>query len=245
MNKEERGIEINLLELVKKILVNAKYIVLVTCIFGIIGYVASAFFMTPIYQAGAKLMVNVSSDQNKNMTNDQYNVSRNLVETYAVILRSRDVLNNVKEELNLTETYEQLANAISVKSVNNTQVMEIIVRHSNRDIALQITTELFEIAPNILVDASKTSRVEPIEKAYAGLNPVSPNIFRNTVLMAFLGCALTCIVIFLIMLTDNTYKSDFDIQKDLNLPVLGVIPAYESCKAHSARKPAKKGAEKV
>ena len=94
MNKEERGIEINLLELVKKILVNAKYIVLVTCIFGIIGYVASAFFMTPIYQAGAKLMVNVSSDQNKNMTNDQYNVSRNLVETYAVILRSRDVLNN-------------------------------------------------------------------------------------------------------------------------------------------------------
>ena len=243
MNKDERGIEINLLELIKKLLANAKYIVLVTCIFGIMGYVASAYFITPIYQAEAKMMVNVSSD--KNMTNDQYNVSRNLVETYAVIFRSRDVLNNVKEELNLAETYEQLANSISVKSVNNTQVMQIVVRHSNRDIALQITSKLLEMAPKLLVDTAKTGHVEPIQKAYADFGPVSPSKIRNTVLMAFLGCALSCIVVFLIMLMDNTYKTDFDIQKDLDLPVLGVIPAYESCKTRSGRKHKKKGASKV
>lgn len=245
MNKEERGVEINLFDLVKKLLANAKYIILVTCIFGILGYVIGAFFTTPIYQAGAKLMVNVSSDQNKNMTNDQYNVSRNLVETYAVIFRSRDVLNDIKEELNLPETYEQLAQAISVQSVNNTQVMQIIVRHSNRDIALQIASELLEMAPKLLVDTAKVGRVEAIEKAYASTDPVSPSILRNTVLMAFLGCALTCIVIFIVILTDNRYKTDFDIQNDLGLPVLGVIPAYESCQITVDRKLKKKGEKKV
>ena len=44
MNNEDRGIEINLLQLVKRLLENAKYIIIVTCIFGVLGYVGSTMF---------------------------------------------------------------------------------------------------------------------------------------------------------------------------------------------------------
>lgn len=245
MNKEERGIEINLLQLVKRLFENAKYIILVTCIFGILGYVGSTMFMTPVYQAGAKMIVNSRKDQNENMTNDQYNAAKNLVETYAVIIRGRDVLNQVKAELNLQESYEQLAGAITVKSVNNTPIMQINVRHSNRDTALSITAKLLEIAPKVLVETAEAGSVKPVEQAYAAPNPVSPSVLRNTVLMAFLGCAFTCLIILVLMLTDNTYKTDLDIQRDLGLPVLGVIPAFESCKGHSGHHKTKKGEKAV
>ena len=181
MNREERGIEINLLQFVKRLLSNAKYIILITCLFGVLGFLGSKLLMTPIYQAGAKMIVNSRKDQTQNITNDNLNSARNLVETYAVILRGRDVLNQVKSELNLQESYEQLAGAISVKSVNNTPVMQIYVRHSSQDIALNITAKLLEIAPDVLVETAEAGSVKAVEQPYSDPSPVSPSILRNTV----------------------------------------------------------------
>lgn len=240
MNKEEQGIEINLMQIIRKLLENAKYIILVTLVFGILAYVGSTTLMTPIYQAGAKMIVNSRKDQTQNITNDQLNSARNLVETYAVIIRGRDVLDRVITELNLEDSYEQLAGAITVKSVNNTPIMQIYVRHSNRDTALQITSKLLEIAPDVLMETAEAGSVKPVEKAYADSSPVSPSIMKNTVLFAFFGCALSCVMVLVLMLMDNTYKTDIDIQKDLGLPVLGVIPAFESCKSHSSHRNSKK-----
>ena len=243
MNKEDRGIEINLMQIVVRLLENARYILLVTCIFGILGYAYTAMFMTPIYQAGTKLMVNAKNDQNQNMTNDQYNVSRNLVETYAVILRSRDVLDDMQKELDLKNiTYEELAGAISVKSVNNTQVMQINVRHADRNTAIKIANYFHENASEVLEERANVASVQKIEQAFADPSPVSPSKMKNTVLMAFMGGFISCLTVFVIMLADNTYKTDLDIQKDLGLHVLGVIPAYESCTDRTPSKKEMKGA---
>lgn len=230
MDREEHGIEINLLQIAKKLLENAKYIILTTVIFAVLGYLGTAIFMAPVYQAGAKMIVNSRKDESVNITNDQLNSSRSLVETYAVIICGRDVLNQVISELNLQEDYNQLLDAISVKSVNNTPVMHISVKHTNRDLALQITTKLLEIAPDILVETTEAGSVKAVEQAYADPDPVSPSKMKNTVLMALVGFAMACIAVFVLMLTDNTYKTDTDIQRDLEIPVLGVIPAIESCR---------------
>ena len=211
MNKEERGLEINLLQFIRKLLENARYIILVTCIFALLGYVGSEFFMTPVYQASAKMIVNSRNDQN--MTNDQYNVSSKLVETYAVIIRSRDVLNKVREELDLKEGYGNLAKSITVKSVNSTPVMQINVQHTDKNTALKITEKLMEIAPGVLQNTAESVSVNPVEQAYADASPVSPSVFKNTVLMGFVGFAFTCLVLLVMMLLDNTYKTDFDVQK--------------------------------
>ena len=179
MDREERGIEINLIQIAKKFLENAKYVILAAVIFGILGYIGTAMFMTPVYQASAKMIVNSRKDETVNITNDQLNSARNLVETYAVIIRGRDVLNQVISELNLTESYGQLVDAISVKSVNNTPVMQINVKHTDRDMALQITAKLLEIAPDILVETTGAGSVKAVEQVYADPNPVSPSRMKN------------------------------------------------------------------
>lgn len=233
MNKENQGIEINLLQLIKKLYDNVIYIAVATIIFGIIGYAGSKMFITPVYEAGAKMIVNTRNDVNQNVTNDQLNSAKNLVDTYAVIIRGRDVLKLVISELNLSENYGQLSEAVTVKSINGTQVMQISVYHNDPNTALAITEKIMEIAPDAITRTVEAGSVNPVEQPYVSFDPVEPMPVKNAVLMAMLGFFIACIVIVVIHLTDNTYKSDLDVQKDLDLPVLGVIPAIETCIDHS------------
>ncbi len=230
MNREEREIEIDFLQLFKVLWNNCKYILIATIILGVVGFVGSKLFLTPIYEATTKMIVNTKKDETQHVTNDQINSAKNLVNTYAIIICSRDVLNQVILELDLPETYSQLASGISVKAVNETQVMQIAVRHKNRDTALAVATKILEIVPSAIVEKVEAGSVKQVEQAYASQAPVSPNAGRNAILMALVGFALSVCVIVIVFLTDNTYKSDMDIQRDFEMPVLGVIPTVESCK---------------
>ena len=227
MNREAQGMEIDLMQIVRALLGNLKYIVLVTVLFGVLGYFGSKMLVTPIYEAGAKMIVNTRKDENQNVTNDQINSAKNLVNTYAVIIRSRDVLNQVITDLNLPETYSHLASCISVRAVNETQVMQITVQHPNRDTALAVASKLLEVAPGAIVEKVEAGSVKTVEQAYAGNAPVSTSALHNAVLAAMAGFILVCVVIVIVSLADNTYKTDMDIQRDLGLPVLGVIPVVE------------------
>lgn len=233
MNKEEQGIEIDLIQILRVLLNNLKYIVLVTVIFGVLGYLGSSIFMTPIYEAGAKMIVNSRKEESQSITNDQLNSAKNLLDTYAVIICSRDVLNQVIDELNLPESYEQLLSRINVQAVNDTQVMQISVEHESKETALAVTEKILEIAPSAIGESIVAGSVKPVEKAYANPNPVSPNITKNTVFTAIIGFMLSCAVFFIVFLLDNTYETNTDIQKDFDIPVLGVIPAVESCIGYS------------
>lgn len=229
MNNEEREVELDLLQLARVLLKNVKYILITTIILGMVGFLGSSLFLTPIYEASAKMIVNTRKDESQTVTNDQINSAKNLVNTYAIIITSRDVLNQVITDLNLTESYGQLKSCITVKAVNSTQIMEIVVQHKNRDTAQAVAEKILTISPEVIVNTVEAGSVKPVEQAYANPNPVSPNILKNAVLMAAVGFALSCLVIVIIFLADNTYKSELDIQNDLDLPVLGVIPTIESC----------------
>lgn len=229
MNSEGREIEIDLLQLISVLWKKAKYILLVAVIFGILGAVWSTMFVTPIYEASAKMIVNNRKDDTQYITNDQLNSAKNLVDTYAIIIRSRDVLNQVIEELDLTESYSQLQRCISTNPVKNTAVMKITVRHTNPATAAAVTAKILQVAPGIIVEKVEAGSVKTIEGAYVNPNPVSPSVVKNTILMGAIGFLLACAVVAIIFLVGNTYNSDMDIQNDLNVVVLGVIPSVESC----------------
>lgn len=204
MKREEREVEIDLLQLAAALWTNAKYIILSTFVAGLIALIVSATLLTPIYQASAKMIVNTHKDDSQNVTNDQLNSAKNLVDTYAIIIRSRDVLNQVISDLGLSESYSQLSSCVSVKAVNDTQVMEIIVQHKDWNTAYQVASKIMEITPDIIVETVEAGSVKPVEQVYASTNPVSPNIVKNTVLFAFLAFVLSCVVIVVVSLMDNT-----------------------------------------
>lgn len=232
MAKEER--EIDLLQLVRMLWRDVKYIIVATLVMGLLGLIISGLFMTPIYEANTKMIVNTRSSDSDSLTNDQLNSAKNLVNTYAVIITSRDVLNRVIDDLNLNMSYKQLKNSVQVQAVDGTQIMEVVVHNPNPTVALSIADKILEIAPDVLVETVEAGSVKPVEQAHVGNKPVSPKILKNTIIAAAVGFFLACAVLVCMFFLDTTYKSEMDIQNDLGIPVLGVIPTIESCKSQSA-----------
>ena len=221
-----------LFALLKKNLVK---VIGVGLLFAIVGFTVTRFLMTPIYEAKAKMLVNNSQGQSEGGNNDLLRSAENYVSTYAIIIRSRTVLQPIAENLELDNSYESMRDMVTVSPVNNTPVMEITVKNSDPAKAMAILDEILMSSPAIILEAVEAGSVKTIETAYTTGNPVSPSISRNTLIAFVLGLLLAVFIVVVRYLMDNTYSTDLDLQNDLGLPVLGVIPSLESCHEYARK----------
>lgn len=225
-------IELDLKELFFVLWKKAGYIFLITLLMGIIGFFVTKELMTDIYQSSGKMIVNSRTDQSTSVTNDQITSSQKLVDTYAVILRSRTVLQPIIDTLNLgTEfkDFESFQNIVSVSSVNGTQVMEISAEHKSPQVAHDIVKLIIEISPEVILDSVEAGSVKTIEYPVVANKPIKPSALTNTLIMALLGGVISVSVILMIHIMDNTIKNEGDIERFLMLPTIGVTPKVESC----------------
>jgi len=199
---------------------------------GVATYCVYSFLVDPVYEASAKMIVNTRQEQTGAVTSDQITSAQKLVDTYGIIIRSRNVLEPVSKKLDFSIDVARLAKMVTVTSVNDTQVMQIAVQSKNPDQALQIVEQIVDICPDIIIDIVGAGSVKTVEPAYLNTVPVAPNTNLYTVLAAFLCMVIVVVVLVLCFLLDNTYKSESALRNDLELPVLGVIPDYECCQNH-------------
>lgn len=216
---------IDLRELLATLMERWVLIFLVTIAAAVIGFCATTFLITPQYEASVNMIVNSRQDTSSgNLTNDNITSAKNLVSTYAIILKSNTVLDEVIDSLDLNMNYGELYDAVTVQAIDNTQVMKVSVRHADPQIAANIVSMISAIAPDVIVDAVEAGSCKVISKVTAGQEPVSPNVLLNTSVAAVVGIVLAVGVVLLRSMFQNYIKDDSDVQKYLGLPVLGVIP---------------------
>lgn len=226
---ENQEIEIDLSEILRIVKKNLLWIIASGFTVGLIGFLISVFILTPIYEASATMIVNTRQDQSASVTNDQLLSAKNLVDTYAIIIQSDRVLEPVIQKLNLNENYEELVQKVTVQDVNNTQVMRVSVQDPDGEKAKAIADEIVGVAPEIIMDSVEAGSVKVISYPTISQKPVSPNVKKNTAVATLVGVLLMFGVAMIRHLNDNTFKSELDIQQQLGLPILGVIPTTESC----------------
>ena len=108
MKEEYETIDLReLFLLVKK---NILMILAVTIASAAVGFLISAFLLSPQYEASATLIVNSREDQTAQttITNDQITSATKLVDTYSVILTSDTVLDKAIADLELTLDYGRI-----------------------------------------------------------------------------------------------------------------------------------------
>lgn len=218
-------------EVLKQILVSIKekapVIVAVVLVAAVIGWSVSAFLMTPKYEASVNMIVNTRTDTSGVITNDNISSAQNLVDTYAIIIKSNTILNRVITDLNLNMTYKELYEMVSVDSINNTQVMKIAVQTSSPETSKQIVVAMSTIAPDIVAEAVEAGSCKVISDVYVEEDPISPDIQKNTILTAALGLVLSLAVLVLKELMNDFIVDDMDVEKKLGIPVLAIIPNVE------------------
>lgn len=217
----------DLLKLLNAVKQNLKIIIAATVLGLLIGFGATKLLMTPQYEASINMIVNTRADSTTTVTNDNITSAKNLVDTYAIIIKSNLVLNNVIDNLKLDTTYKQLASQVTVQDINNTQVMKITVRDPDINRARDVVDSISKIAPKVIINSVEAGSVKIVSEVELSDGPVSPKTTRNTALrgIVFMVCAMGIVIIK--ELFNNTVADDTDVEKYLELSVLGVIPELE------------------
>lgn len=218
---------IDLLEIFAVIRQHILVVILATVIAAVAGFSVSRFLLVPQYEASALMIVNTRQDTTATVTSDQINSATKLVSTYSIIIKSDTVLQQVINNLGLTLTYPELQDRVTVTSVDDTQVMQITVRSDNIEWARQVCEQITLIAPDVILESVEAGSVKLISQASANPDPVSPSVLRNTAVAAMLGLVFSLGVIILREMLDNRIKTEDDVRKYLDIPVIGVIPDYE------------------
>ena len=187
--------------------------------------VYSFFIAKPVYQAETTLIVKTEKTQGTNtVTSDQIKTTQQLAVTYGEIIKSRKVLDDVIKNLDLDESYGQLSGKISVSTVSDTQIIKVSVQDTNKSNAAKIANEIPKVFAKEAIRIADANGVEVIDKAQTPVNPVSPNKKMNILIAGVLGVMIGLFIIILIEFLNNKIKTPQDIEKELGLPLLGVIP---------------------
>lgn len=201
-------------------------IALITILAMVTSGIISFFVLSPVYEANTTLIVNTEQNKSTNnmITGDQLAVTQKLTLTYGEIIKSRSVLNSVIKKLDLNMDYEDLEKSIKVSQVKDTQIMSITVQNTNPKIARDIANSIPTVFSKEVKRITKANSVEVIDKAITPENPVKPNKTINIAISAILGFIVGVFIVFVLEYMDNKIKSPQDIEKYIDLPILGVIP---------------------
>lgn len=213
-----------------EILLRRWWIICASLVVGTISaFLITYFLIDPIYSAKATLYVYNSENRlnTSTITSSDISVSKTLVDTYIVILKSDVVLNEVAKESNLGYSANEIRNMISASSVNNTEVFQVTIENKDPIHAQIIANTLVDLAPPQIIRVVHGGSVEVIDNAILPTSPSSPNIMLNTVIGALFGLVLSVMGALLFEMLDTRIKTEGDLTELFTIPVIGVIPSID------------------
>ena len=208
---------------------NLRLILISTLSVTLVSAIITFFFIPPEYEASTKVYIGKERFKNVSTTytNEEINMYQRLIKTYSELVKTKDLvrksISNVGQDISVNEVLSKLQ-AISIA---DTQILQI--KYQSKDpkeaeIVLKAISNNFIKTAKELVPNGNVRTIEAVEMPE---KPVSPNKKMNIAIAFLLGLMVSVGLVFLLEYLDNTYKTKEQLEKELELPVLGVIPTLE------------------
>ena len=198
-------------------------IIFITICIAIIVFVYGVFLQKPLYKSHTTVILGGTEKENASLTQSDVTLNKNLVDTYAEVVKSRRVLEQVIDNLNLNLTYEQLERKISVVSVNNTEIIKIIVTSSNNETAKRIADTTANYFTKEVTRLYKLNNVNILDNAVVSNTPYNINKKKTTVISLLIGLTVSLGIMFVVYYFDRTIKSPEMIEQIIGLPIIGTV----------------------
>lgn len=225
--KRERGLEVNVGELIF-VLLRRWWIILLCGIVAATAFlIGTKVLITPKYQSVTKIFVLSQQDVNY-LTSTDIQLSSYLTKDYAELIKSRTVAQEVIKRLDLNMSPDALMSQVSVQTKSDTRIVTIIVLNEDPELARELANVIREVSAKQIVDVMGVEAVNMVDEANLPVSPSSPNVSKNMLLGAAWGCLLAIAVILIRYLLNDTIKNDEDVERYLNLNVLASIPNVET-----------------
>lgn len=216
--------EIDLKELITFVKGKIGILITITALVCILGCIYGLFIQKPIYKSDTTIIL--SGNETSGITQSELQINKNLVSTYAEIVKSRRVLNQVINDLNLELSYGELSSKVSVSSVNNTEIIKISVEDEDPIKAKNIANVTAYHFTKEVVELYNLNNVDVLDEAIEAKNPYNINVIKQVVIYFILGFILAAGVLFIIYYFDRTVKSVEQVEQKIKLPILGSIQEF-------------------
>ncbi len=224
MDRKEDIIEINLGELFSILLGRAFLIISAGLFFALTGLFLSKFVIHPIYESTTKIYI-LNKEENQTVTYSDVQISTQLTQDYAELIKSRYVLEEVIQRLNLVEKdYKDLSSVLKVDTPSDTRIVAITVQDEDPLQAMAIANCIREVASEHITNVMDIDAINIAETANVPTEKASPSVAKWTVLAGLLGSVAVAFFVILGYLLDDTIKSTDDIERYLGLSTLALIP---------------------
>lgn len=219
---EEQVISVSeIIDAVKK---RWKIIVLTTVLATVVSGIFSFFVISPTYEASTKIFIGKEGAESEGYNSSDVSMYQNLIKTYSELIKTKDLVNKAINNSQYDLSVNNVLNGITVNTLTGTQILQISYQSKSPSIAKNILesitnefiTKAEELVPN--------GNVKILESVELPKNPVAPNKTMNIAIAFILGMMVGFGIVFLLEYLDNTYKNKEQLEKDLDIPVLGVIP---------------------
>lgn len=195
--------------------------VLVTCF-------VNFFIISPKYEAETAVMLN-AQNSSEDIVYEELITSEKLLGTYIEIVKSNRVAGEVIKSLTLNYKPEELLEQLKVRGNNDSLITSIIVTDEDPAKAVEISNAFAYISIDTWQSVMKMDNVYILDEAMLGSDPVpvEPRPLFNIVFSFFLGLFLSIISAVFLEVLNNTLKTEEQIEQELQLSVLAVIPFVE------------------
>ena len=222
MNYHDEEIEINLLELVHALWRKAVIVICATIVGALVFGLYSYYLIVPTYKSTAMIyIVSGSSDSLINLSELQ--ISSNLTSDYIVLIKSRPVVEEVIENLQLDLEYEEMVEKMGVATKDDTRIIDISITDTDPTMSEKIANEFAKVAQKQIPVTMRTSEPTIVEEAVEGAK-IGPSLLKNTIIGALLGFVLCAGIVIVLYIMDDSIKSTEDIERYLQLNTLAAIP---------------------
>lgn len=181
-----------------------------------------------MYSSSTSLVLASSNSNQKTntITATDITVNSKLVSTYSELVKSKNVLSQVKENLNIDVNEDSLRNNVTVSSVKDTELIKITVTTKEPNYSAKIANEIAKVFTEKVKEFYNIDNVQVVDQAEVSNVPSNINHKKDVIIFAFIGVAVAVVYVLIANMLDTTIKTAEDIEKEFKLPVVASIPIY-------------------
>lgn len=219
--------EVNFKRLLDAALSKAWVIIFASIIGAFVMLAVTFLFITPQYKSSAMFYVNnnaISVNASLSIDSGDISASKSLVNTYIVILNTRETLRDVIDYAGVNRSYSEVRDMIEAESVDETEVFRVVVTSEDPEEADTIADAIAYILPKRISNIVEGTSAKIVDSAVVASKPSSPSYTANTLMGFLIGFVLSAGFVILQELFNVTVQTEEDISLVCKHPILAAVP---------------------
>ncbi|MGG7058136.1 YveK family protein [Clostridium tertium] len=202
-------------------------IVSITLIATIIAAIFSFFIIKPQYEASTKVFIGKDESESQAYSQSDVLMYQNLMKTYSEAIKTKDLVSRALKGTSLKLEPADVLGNLTVETVTNTQILQIKYKSNNPQEAKAVIEGIAEEFIKTSKELVPNGNIQIIEAVELPEKPVSPNKKMNIAIAFLLGLMVGVGLAFLLEFLDNTFKNKDQLERELDIPVIGAIPTVK------------------